>query len=293
MSGSTRPEVRERWLTTANGTRLFYRDYGDPLSQRRPLLCLPGLARNGDDYRDFALRHAPARRVVCPDYRGRGRSDRESDWRQYAAPATVDDIRHLIAASGLHDVVIVGTSYGGLLATALGVVVPRTIAGVVLNDIGPAVETGAQARILSYIAEAPSQPDWPSALRHIRETLPDLSFETDEEWMDFARGTYEPDGQGSLHARWDPAIAKPFMDGSEIPDLWALFGSIRHLPLLLVRGGRSHVVTAETARRMAEAHPGMRECLVPAAGHAPTLDEPESRTAIASFLDDLDASAGR
>lgn len=284
------PEVRERWLTNAKGTRLFYRDYGDPASEGRPLLCLPGLARNGDDYRDFALGHGGRRRVICPDYRGRGRSDREPDWRDYAPPATVDDLRQLVAATGLDRVVVIGTSYGGLLATVLAIVIPRAIAGVILNDIGPDVEPDAQGGILSYVAEAPHLEDWDAAVRYVRQTLPDLSLEGEEAWLEFARRTYEPDERGGLRPRWDPNIARPLSDASTIPDLWALFRSLRRIPLLLVRGGRSHVVSPETARRMAEANPGMQECLVPDSGHAPTLDEPESRSAVNAFLEALDRS---
>ena len=64
---------RERHLSAQDGLQLYYRDYGDPLSPRLPLLCLTGLTRNSEDFADLAAHFAATRRVICPDYRGRGR----------------------------------------------------------------------------------------------------------------------------------------------------------------------------------------------------------------------------
>ena len=112
---------RERYYTSQNDLRLYFRDYGDPLALALPVLCLPGLTRNCKDFEDLAGRLSRQRRVVCPDYRGRGRSAYDPDWRKYTPRTCLQDIHHLLAAASLHRVVVIGTSLGGLLGMALAV----------------------------------------------------------------------------------------------------------------------------------------------------------------------------
>ena len=54
-----------------DGVGLHYLDEGEGL----PLLCLPGLSRNAADF-DHVAPHLGGVRLIRPDYRGRGRSDR-------------------------------------------------------------------------------------------------------------------------------------------------------------------------------------------------------------------------
>ena len=107
-----------------------------------PLLCLTGLVRNSADFADVAERHAGERRVIAPDYRGRGRSDYDSDWRNYDPLVYVNDLAHLIAAAGLQRLIVLGTSLGGALAMGLAVMKPTALGAVVLNDFGPEVVPG-------------------------------------------------------------------------------------------------------------------------------------------------------
>ena len=88
-------------LTARDGLSLFYRDFGDPGAARTPVLCLGGLTRNSKDFANLAPHLAAAgRRVVCPDTRGRGQSDYDTDWRNYQATTYLDDIRNLLIALG-------------------------------------------------------------------------------------------------------------------------------------------------------------------------------------------------
>ncbi len=116
MAGSgTTTTYHERRLSAQDGLQLYYRDYGDPLSPGIPLLCLTGLTRNSQDYADLAERFAGSRRVICPDYRGRGRSAHDPNWRNYDPMTYLGDIGHILMANDIHRVIIVGTSLGGLL----------------------------------------------------------------------------------------------------------------------------------------------------------------------------------
>ena len=127
----------ERRYAAGDGKSLYYREYGEPLAETIPMLCLPGLSRNSRDFQELAMRHAPKRRVICPDYRGRGRSDYDQDPKNYHPKKLLDDIRHLLVAANLHHFVVIGTSMGGILAIALSALIPSAVRGIVLNDIGP------------------------------------------------------------------------------------------------------------------------------------------------------------
>ena len=279
---------REGRFTSQDGLRLFYRDYGDPAAPDVPLLCLPGLARNSRDFHPLAVRHSARRRVVCLDYRGRGRSDYAPEWRHYAATNDLNDVRHLLAATGLHRVVAIGTSYGGLLTMGLGIVAPRALVGAVLNDVGPELSPQGQERILLHLGEGRPQPDWATAIAHLKVLLPNLPFRTDAEWEDFARGTYVEEA-GQLRVAWDTNIVRPLQHGGERPDLWALFRSLRNVPTLLLRAELTDILTEAVADRMASLHPHLARVTVPGVGHAPMLTEPDSVQAIDDFLHRLSA----
>jgi pimeloyl-ACP methyl ester carboxylesterase len=276
---------RERWMTSQDGLKLFYRDYGDPLSPRTPLLCLSGLTRNSADFADLAARHAGERRILCPDYRGRGRSDYDANWRNYQPPVYVNDIAHLLASADIHRVIVLGTSLGGLLAMGLAVLKPTMIAAVILNDIGPDVVGGGIARILDYIGVDHPQPDWQSAAAYLRQLLPTLSIKTEEGWLKMARATYRVGEDGLLHFDWDVNLARPFaVVTSAIPDLWPYFRALRPLPTLAFRGALSDVLSAETFERMALAKPDLERVTVAGVGHAPNFNEPDAATAVDAFI---------
>ncbi|MEC8164436.1 MAG: alpha/beta hydrolase [Pseudomonadota bacterium] len=154
---------RERRYTAGDGKSLYYREYGDPLAETIPMLCLPGLSRNCRDFQELAMRHAPKRRVICPDYRGRGRSDYDQDPKNYHPKKLLDDIRHLLVAANLHHFVVIGTSMGGILAIALSVLIPSAVRGIVLNDIGPDIGGAGFERILQYLGKDNPQSDWETA----------------------------------------------------------------------------------------------------------------------------------
>ncbi len=280
-----REDFRERTYGAEDGLRLYFRDYGDALSPRLPVLCLPGLTRNSKDYHKLALRLAPERRVLCPDYRGRGRSAYDPDWHNYAPTVYVNDLRHLLAATNVHRAVIIGTSMGAFLAMGLSLMMPMAVAAVVLNDAGPDLHPKGLARILGYIGTDRPQADWDSAARTLREMLPGLSIDTDEGWRDFARNTYREGEDGLLHFDWDTNLARPLRTGTgDMPDLWALFRSLRRIPVLALRGENSDLLSAETFERMGEVIPAMARVIVPNTGHAPTLAEPAAAQALDEFL---------
>jgi len=283
------PAYREGTISVQDGLALYYRDYGDRLGAKTPVLGLAGLTRNSADFDELAERISSERRVLCPDYRGRGRSAYDRDWRHYDPYTYINDISHLLAAAGVGRAVIVGTSMGGLLAMGLAALRPTSVAGVVLNDIGPDVASPGLARILQYVGVDHPQTDWEGAVRFLKELLPSLAPTADDAWWRrHAEATYRKGPDGRLHFDWDVRLAKPLAHQQAVaPDLWTLYRGLRRIPTLAFRGALSDVLSQDVFRRMALEKPDLVCVTVPDTGHTPSLTEPQATSALDAFLQPL------
>ncbi|MDE1174480.1 MAG: alpha/beta hydrolase [Parvibaculaceae bacterium] len=278
----------ERQFTTQEGVRLFVRDYGDAASRLTPVLCLPGLTRNSKDFVTLAEWLGTERRVVCPDLRGRGQSQFTGKIADYTPQLELGDILDLIAGLGLGRVLLVGTSRGGLIAMLMAALRPAALAGVILNDVGPEIERAGLERISESGTATPPK-SWPEAVAHLRRAnerkFPNV---TTQQWIDFASRTYD-DRDGTPALAYDPKIMEGLhaalaASQGPLPATWPLFGALAHLPLLVVRGENSDVLSQETFERMIAEHPGCHSVTATARGHVPFLDEKEVIAAIDNFL---------
>ncbi len=270
-----------RTVSAWDGLALHIRDWG-AASAAPALLCLPGLVRTGEDFAGLAARYGGGRRVVSLDYAGRGASGRAASVERYAPEACMRDVLDVCSALHLHHAIVIGTSMGGVLAMALGAARPGMLKGVVLNDIGPELGDAGLAAVREHVGDDRALPSLEHAAAHLRARLPDLSLSTEAEWQRFAALTYVQGPDSRFHPRWDTRIAS--LLGREVPALWPLFATLAGVPLLLVHGGRSTILTAATVGRMRAARPDMGYAAVPESGHAPTLDEPAAVAALDRFL---------
>ncbi|HEX3400675.1 MAG TPA: alpha/beta hydrolase [Acetobacteraceae bacterium] len=269
-------------ITAWDGLPLIAREWRDG-NARTPLLCLPGIVRTSGDFAALAQAIGAERRVVAPDYPGRGQSGRSRDISRYAPEACLRDVLDICAALHLHQVIAIGTSFGGLLSMGLASVRPSLFRGVVLNDVGPDLGSDGTEFVRQFIGNDIAFLDIDAAVAHLRATLPPLSLDGDAAWRAMAALTYAPDGDGFLRPVWDTRIAR--LINGKTPDLWALFGGLANLPLLLVRGEVSDILLPATVARMQAMRPDMMVASLPGIGHAPTLAEPEILTALRLFLD--------
>jgi len=122
----------EDWFESHDGLRLFSRVYAAPAAQAPVVLCLHGLMRNSRDFEDLAARLTLRYRVIAPDVRGRGLSDRDPDVNNYQLPVYIRDVLALLAGLGASHVAVIGTSMGGALAMELAALQPKAIDALVL-----------------------------------------------------------------------------------------------------------------------------------------------------------------
>ncbi|MSP51496.1 MAG: alpha/beta hydrolase [Alphaproteobacteria bacterium] len=280
------PSFREARFSAQDGLSLYYRDYGDALSDRTPVLCLAGIGRNSKDFHAIASRLSDSRRVLAMDYRGRGRSAWDPNPDNYQPRTYVSDVLHLLTVTGVEKVVLLGTSLGGILAMLIASVQPTALAGVVLNDIGAEMPAAGFKRIRTYVAKIGPQRDVEEAVNTLRGmfsvAFPDFGA---ADWRQTVESMFRRADDGTLVLDYDPAISKPLAgQGDEPPKLWRYFGALRNIPTLALRGALSDVLSAETFAEMGREKPDLVRVEIPNRGHTPTLDEPVCRSAIDAFL---------
>jgi pimeloyl-ACP methyl ester carboxylesterase len=279
----------EVFYQSDDGLRLYARDYPGPKRDSPVILCLPGLTRNSKDFAALAEDLQTKYRVICPDQRGRGHSARDADAGHYRPDRYVQDMRSLLDVLGIDRMVVIGTSLGGLMAMIMMATDAGRIRAAVLNDVGPEVDPRGLARIAGYVGKTAPARDWDTATEQTAHTngvaFPDYQV---EDWQAMARDVYVQDGATPV-LNYDPAIAIGVSNGTAAPNLWPLFEMAGAKPLLVIRGEISDILSVETLAEMTRRLPHIVVQNVAGRGHAPTLNEPEARAAISSFLGKLEA----
>jgi pimeloyl-ACP methyl ester carboxylesterase len=265
-------------FTAPDGARLAFRDEGAGL----PLLCLSGLTRTMADF-DYLVPHLPPLRLIRMDYRGRG----ASDWTgsaTYTVEQESKDALALLDHLGVERVALLGTSRGGLIGMVLGAVARPRLMGLILNDVGPEIARDGLTRIFDYVGRNPAGKTHEGFAERLAQS-PGFDHVPMARWLDEARKHAEETPEG-LRLTYDPALREAFLAAFEGPpvDLWPLFDALAGLPLALIRGANSDLLTAATAAEMQRRRPDMAFAAVPDRAHIPFLDEPEAVALIRTFL---------
>jgi len=280
-----------RYLRAEDGLRLHYLDYPCAKPERLPLVCLPGLARTADDFERVAARaqaQAQGRRVLALDYRGRGRSDWDPDWRHYDLDIEERDILGVLAEAGVDAAVFLGTSRGGLHTMRLAAGRPGLVRAAILNDIGPKIENESLLRIKRYVGKLPPLRSMSDAVALMRFSAGQTFAGVDpQDWETYARHTFEMK-DGAVVLRYDPELAHTL--DSVAPDVeyetyWDAFAALTSAPLLAIRGETTDLLSLDTLAEMQRRAPGMQILTVPGQGHAPLLLDAPTLDRIAVFLE--------
>lgn len=270
-------------FTAADGARLAYRDQGGGLA----LLCLSGLTRTMADF-DYLLPHLPPLRLIRMDYRGRGASDWTGAATYTVAQEAMDAVA-LLDHLGVERAAVIGTSRGGLIGLHLARAAHDRLAGLCLVDIGPELELAGLAKIIDYVGRNPSARSHDDLAQRLPQLMTGFEDVPPERWLEEARKHYLETPQG-LRITYDPALREIFTlefstaHSGPPMDLWADFNALAGLPVAVIRGANSDLLSAATVDRMATLRPDLIHAEVPGRAHIPFLDEAPSLAVIRAFL---------
>ncbi len=261
-----------------NQHRMAYHAWGNP-NNPKVLICVHGLTRRGSDFKTLAQAMCKDYYVVCPDVVGRGDSDRLTNPMQYAVPQYVADMAELVKKLGVNQVDWFGTSMGGLIGMVYASMPNSPIRRMLINDVGPRIEPDAIKRLGSYVGQPFSFANRADALSRLNQICATFGEHTPEEWEIYnGPMLVQRDGMWSMH--YDPNISVPFASVNPIMAkagemaMWHAFKQI-HIPMLIVRGGDSDLLSAATVAEMCKVNPYARSIEIPHVGHAPAFVKAE------------------
>lgn len=266
------------YFTTSDGLSLYFEDAGEGL----PVLCLSGLTRNARDF-DFVAPHLTGTRLIRMDYRGRGLSG-WADAATYTPLREAQDAVELLDHLGVDKVAVLGTSRGGMIALVLAASAKDRLLGVAFNDIGPVVEMSGLDVIMTYLGKNPPFASFEDAAQARVDHMTQFPGVPYERWLQEVTHTNVVTKAG-LKINYDPALRDAVQVTMQAPppDLWPVFDLLADLPVAVIRGKNSDLLSPDTLAEMARRHPGMIAAVVPDRGHIPFLDEPESLAALHSW----------
>ena len=289
-SSTTAQNWHDIFFTSQDGLRLYARFYPAPSSGRRPVLCLPGLARNSRDFHTLASflsdpSSAQARDVLAIDWRGHGRSQWDANSRNYALETQMQDALDLLTIAGAPGVIMIGSCWGGLVAMMTACLRPSAIGAVVLNDIGPVIEREGLVRMAALLGRVPLPATWDEATQLVRDiNVRSFPAIPEPHWSEIARQWFNED-HGYPMPGYDPKLASTLslVDGP-MPSLWPQFDALARMPAMAIRGEHSDLLSQATLGAMRLRHPDLTSLTVRGQGHAPYLRDRATLVAIADFL---------
>ena len=249
-------------LLDRDGVKIYYEVYGNG----PPLLLTHGFSSSSHMWagqREALGRHV---KLITWDMRGHGRSDYPSDQAAYTQMATIDDMAAILDAAGARDAVIGGLSLGGYMSLAFRLAYPERVCGLLIVDTGPGFR----------------------------------SDEAREGWNAYALRTadlFEQEGLGRLSESSVEARTAPHRDASGVARAARGMLTQRNarvinslpeidVPTLVVVGANDKPFLP-SSEYMARKIPGAKLVLIPDAGHAANMDQPDMfNKAVIAFLKD-------
>ena len=149
------------------------------------------------------------------------------------------------------------------------------------------------ARIRGTVGKLPAPRSIPDAVDLLKEMMRErFNGLSEADWEAYARITFT-DAVGRIGPRYDPSLMKTLerLDLEQpLPTMWPQFDGLRGVPLLILRGANSDLLSAATLQEMAHRHKGAEIHIVPGQGHAPLLLDQETIGRICGFVWQIDSA---
>ena len=264
-----------------DGRRLHFLEWGS--TDAPVVLILHGFTGHAWQADHPAQVLADRFRVLALDQRGHGDSDRAD---VYGSVPMAADVIEFLDAIGVDQVALVGHSLGGIVGTCVTGLHPERVTRLVLGDIGPEAAPEGVARIQRNIAERDvftTVDDAFDAQMALNPTANPVALRVRVEHNLVTRA------DGTLTWKYDRALR----DGSArfenyaTDEQWAFLAGIA-VPVLILRGELSDILSPEIAERMLAANPNAALVTLPGSGHSIATDAPDLvAAALSDFLSDL------
>lgn len=282
---------KEHKIAADDGVKSFVLEISPTGAEKGPpIICIHGLTRNHKDFEPiFEFLTGLGRRVFAIDVRGRGNSDYDENALNYNPLRYAQDVLGIMSELQIEKAVFIGTSMGGLISMVVAMFAPQKIAGLILNDVGPELNPNGIARIRDYVGLNMEFEDFDKALdavKSINGRAYPLRKNDETFWFDFAKRVLRPTSNGFEWA-YDANIRQVLTAGNPEdppPNLWPQFSAIPDIPMGIIIGELSDVITSELVDKMKIARPNLKTALVPNIGHAPILDEEPAIGLISEIL---------
>ena len=263
-----------------------------PLTPGKPvILCLTNLSDNSkifDPIAHFLSQHeSHPVTVYTMDYRGRGQSGYDKNWHNYTPYIEMRDALDFITLNNMPKFTLIGTGRGGMIATLIAAHRPNCLKGIVLNDSAPVIESHGISRIANTLHKTPNAESWEQATKIIHRIhggfYPKL---TQQGWHNMAHSWF-CEKNDSLVPCFDRRLTRIFRKikiNKKLPELWHYYMALRRMPLLILRGEHSDILSKETLEQMVALNHICQAMTVPDQGHAPLLWDKPSQQAIHTFI---------
>ena len=279
--------LMEETLITIRGLKICLCTWGP---EEGPLvLCLHGILEQGAAWSEVAIRLAQkGYRVIAPDLRGHGRSDRVGKGGTYNLIDFLGDIDAIVENLAGRAFILVGHSLGSVLGAIFATIRPQRIRNIVLVEtILPTANededpTAALANQLDQMATPPKHPVFPNieaAAERLRQATPAISTSLA---MMLAERITEP-CEGGVRWRWEPLLrtrAGINLNGIGRSRYLKLLQKIK-VPITLVYGDKSNFNRIEDLNKQQEAMPNATKVVV-SGGHNLPLEAPSALAKIIS-----------
>lgn len=246
-----------------DGVRLFYEVHG-AAGGGTPVLLTHGYSASSRMWQPNLPALALRRRLITWDIRGHGMSDSPEDPALYSEDLSVGDMLALLDAEGIDRAVVAGLSLGGYLSLAFHLCHPERVAALMLFDTGPGFRRDDARQEWNRKVErtaAGFDVRGPNALRD-RPEVAGSPHSSSAGLARAARGIMAQHGPHVIDSL--PKIAVP--------------------TLVVVGAGDEPFLAA--SEYMATRIPGARKVVIPDAGHAVNVDQPEAfNHAVVDFLE--------
>lgn len=258
----------KRSFIQCGGIKFFYLD---TMENENNILCLHGKWGRGETWIDFINRYRSRFRIIAPDQRGHGLSDKPVA--RYAPQDMAEDAYQILKQLKAIPSIVVGHSMGGRNAAHLAAMYPEAVKALVILDIGPA---GAEE--LSQLAPSMVMPvdeltfEWPTPYSSMNEAVKHLNscFKYQSNIDYFMQSLTEgAEGYDFLFSRYSmAAIGQYLVEWSDVlPKI--------KCPVLLVRAKNSTDLTEAEAEKMRSLISDCTYAEISNSDHMVYLDNPE------------------